>query len=286
MKDGAGNWGTTRFRLRRRQPTTSAAPPLRLPLRPPLRLRRRPPRRPRARVRHPISRPPSTVTARSSLSWSASTSERRRHAALSRVPRWQRHRLADHGTLICRCAADRRHLRLQGARNRCGRQPGRLQQHDQRPGRLIRIQVGGPDTTPPSTPSNLTGTPMTNLRVQLSWDASTDDRPGTMQLRAVPLQDAHCQAHLDIVRGQRFRRPRRYNYRVKAVDEAGNRSWYTPRIYVDVVASSGLGTADTTPPSVPDASGDDVPRPAPRPARLAAEHRRPVDDHRLQGLPR
>ena len=41
-------------------------------------------------------------------------------------------------------------------------------------------QISGPDTQPPSTPTGLTATALGNRRVQLSWQASTDDRPGTI----------------------------------------------------------------------------------------------------------
>lgn len=39
----------------------------------------------------------------------------------------------------------------------------------------VDFQVGAPDTTPPSTPANLTADPVTQTQIDLSWDASVDD---------------------------------------------------------------------------------------------------------------
>jgi hypothetical protein len=89
------------------------------------------------------------------------------------------------------------------------------------------------DTTPPTVPANLFGQPLGGRRVSLIWDASTDDRGGTIRYRIFRgtkrIATTTTTSYTD--------RPATvgtYRYRVRAVDAAGNVSAYT--VTVSVVA--------------------------------------------------
>jgi fibronectin type 3 domain-containing protein len=87
------------------------------------------------------------------------------------------------------------------------------------------------DVTPPSKPLGLVGQPLGRRRVSLTWQASTDDRQGTLRYQ--------------VFRGRRkiatvtettyVDRPAKvglYKYRVRAVDAAGNKSSFSAAIWV------------------------------------------------------
>jgi Bacterial Ig domain/Calcineurin-like phosphoesterase len=88
----------------------------------------------------------------------------------------------------------------------------------------IPCQGGGPDTTPPSQPRNLSATAVSRTQVQLSWDASTDNvgvtgydiyRDGTLLASIAPPA-----GYLD----ESVQPGTRYDYYVVAKDAAGNTS--------------------------------------------------------------
>ncbi len=103
-----------------------------------------------------------------------------------------------------------------------------------------------PDTTPPSTPSNVKATATSATQVNLTWNASTDSggsglagynvyRDGT-QLNTAPLpnttfQDANVAPST------------KYQYAVQAVDNTGNTSDKTSVVSVTTPAASGSGNS-------------------------------------------
>jgi peptidoglycan/xylan/chitin deacetylase (PgdA/CDA1 family) len=103
------------------------------------------------------------------------------------------------------------------------------------------------DTTPPSVPQELRGTSLDRRYVQLSWQASSDDRPGTIRYRVfrnnVRVASVTARQYLD-----RAPSVGRYEYKVRAVDVAGNKSAFTPPITVRAVRDASV---DTVAPSVP-----------------------------------
>ena len=106
----------------------------------------------------------------------------------------------------------------------------------------VTVQVGTTDTTPPSTPTNLAGAGGADA-VTLTWTAATDDRGVTGYLLY------RNGAYLAWTAGTTYTdtglAPGTSTYELRAQDAAGNRSDKTPAVTVQV------GTADTTPPSVP-----------------------------------
>jgi hypothetical protein len=91
-----------------------------------------------------------------------------------------------------------------------------------------------PDVTPPSVPTELNGVPVGYRRVALSWQPSTDDRPGAMTYRLF-----RNGVRIAKLTGTTFTdRPSyagTYRYKVRAVDAAGNKSAFTPIIYAKSV---------------------------------------------------
>jgi hypothetical protein len=87
------------------------------------------------------------------------------------------------------------------------------------------------DTTPPSVPRGLTGESLGYRRVGLSWRASTDDSGGTIRYRifrnGVRIKTVTTTSYVD-----RPAYPGWYRYKVRAVDEAGNRSAFSTKISV------------------------------------------------------
>jgi fibronectin type 3 domain-containing protein len=110
------------------------------------------------------------------------------------------------------------------------------------------------DTTPPSTPTNLTATSMSSSQINLSWPASTDD-VGVTGYRVERCQGADCATFTQIAtpastsyNDTGLVAGASYSYRVRATDGAGNLSGYSP------VATAVTGTPpppDTTPPTAP-----------------------------------
>jgi fibronectin type 3 domain-containing protein len=116
------------------------------------------------------------------------------------------------------------------------------------------ITLQAPDTTPPSVPANLTGQSLGYRRIGLSWQASRDDRGGTIKYRI--LRNGVAIATVtDLSYVDRPATTGTYGYKVRAIDAAGNRSAFTPEIKVKAVSgeftSSTSLSPDTKPPSVP-----------------------------------
>lgn len=105
------------------------------------------------------------------------------------------------------------------------------------------------DTTAPTTPTNLTATPVSSSQINLSWTASSDN-VGVTGYRVYRCQGTTCtpttqigttniNSYSDTGLGENIS----YRYRVRAFDEAGNLSSY-----------SGIASAttfDVTPPNPP-----------------------------------
>jgi len=100
-----------------------------------------------------------------------------------------------------------------------------------------------PDTTPPTVPTNVAGTPLSASQIAVSWTASTDNvrvdhyevyRGGTLvtTVQTTSLTDVGLQPSTS------------YQYTVVAVDGVGNKSAASPPIAVSTLA-------DPTPPSTP-----------------------------------
>ena len=92
-----------------------------------------------------------------------------------------------------------------------------------------------PDTTPPSVPQGLTATAEGYRYVKLAWQASTDDRAGTIEYR-VFRNDVRI-ATLKGTTGfmDRPASPGTYRYKVRAIDAAGNRSAFSVVVNGDAV---------------------------------------------------
>src|SRR5262249_33073756 len=95
--------------------------------------------------------------------------------------------------------------------------------------------TSGGDTQPPTTPTGLTATPVSSSRIDLSWTASTDNI-GVTGYRIERCQGASCTTFAQIAApagtATTYSDPGRtaataYNYRVRAVDAAGNLSAYS-----------------------------------------------------------
>jgi chitodextrinase len=109
-----------------------------------------------------------------------------------------------------------------------------------------------PDTTPPSTPANLTATATLATQINLSWTASTDD-VGVAGYKVERCSGAGCAnfAQIATPTGAAFNdiglaAATSYSYRVRAVDAAGNNSGYS-----NTSSAATPAVADTTPPTAP-----------------------------------
>jgi fibronectin type 3 domain-containing protein len=94
-----------------------------------------------------------------------------------------------------------------------------------------QVTLATVDTQPPSVPAHLVAAALHHRQVSLSWDASVDDQPGIITYkvfrghkRVATLTSA---SFVD-----RTPRAKRYRYRVRAVDEAGNRSSFSVWVQV------------------------------------------------------
>jgi chitodextrinase len=87
------------------------------------------------------------------------------------------------------------------------------------------------DVIPPSKPLGLAGVPLGRRRVSLTWQASTDDRQGTLRYQVFrgrrKIATVTDTSYVD-----RPARVGRYKYRVRAVDAAGNKSSFSAAIWV------------------------------------------------------
>jgi len=109
-----------------------------------------------------------------------------------------------------------------------------------------------PDTTPPSTPANLTATATLATQINLSWTASTDN-VGVAGYKVERCSGAGCAnfAQIATPTGAAFNdiglaAATSYSYRVRAVDAAGNNSGYS-----NTSSAATPAVADTTPPTAP-----------------------------------
>jgi fibronectin type 3 domain-containing protein len=99
------------------------------------------------------------------------------------------------------------------------------------PAATAQITLAMVDTQPPSVPANLAAAAVHHRRVSLSWDASTDDQSGTITYKVFRgrkrVATVTATSFID-----RTPRAKRYRYRVRAVDEAGNRSSFSVWVQV------------------------------------------------------
>jgi chitodextrinase len=110
--------------------------------------------------------------------------------------------------------------------------------------------MAGPDTTPPTAPTNLTATAASSAQINLSWTASTDN-VGVTGYRVERCQGAGCTTFTQIAtpttttfNDTGLAPSTSYSYRVRATDAAGNLSPYS-------ATATATTAADTTPPSAP-----------------------------------
>src|SRR6266446_6967112 len=111
------------------------------------------------------------------------------------------------------------------------------------------LTTPGADTTPPSVPTGLTGTAVSNTQINLNWTASTDNVRVTgyyVYLNDVALGTTTTTSfqHTGLTAGTT------YNYRVSAYDAVPNHSAWTATP-VSVTTMGTVTEPDTTPPSVP-----------------------------------
>jgi chitodextrinase len=90
------------------------------------------------------------------------------------------------------------------------------------------------DKIKPSVPTNLKGEAMPKRYVSLTWTASTDDRPGTIRYRVfrnkVLIATVTTTSYTDRAPTVGW-----WDYKIRAIDEAGNKSAFTPKISVKAV---------------------------------------------------
>ncbi|HUG48444.1 MAG TPA: fibronectin type III domain-containing protein [Candidatus Limnocylindria bacterium] len=98
------------------------------------------------------------------------------------------------------------------------------------------VSVSGADTQPPSAPQNLAGRARDGRYVDLTWDASTDNQPGTITYRV--LRDGNRIATTTNLHfTDRPASAGTYRYKVRAVDAAGNKSSFSTIVEVRAVTS-------------------------------------------------
>ena len=115
-------------------------------------------------------------------------------------------------------------------------------------------QAAPPDTTPPSTPTNLTATTVSSSQINLSWTASTDN-VGVGTYIVERCQGTNCATFNQIATpGGTFYNDASlasatsYSYRVRAKDAAGNLSGNSN---VATATTNAAPPPDTTPPTAP-----------------------------------
>src|SRR6266851_2988052 len=116
---------------------------------------------------------------------------------------------------------------------------------------MVAFRSAGPDTQPPTSPSNLTAAAVSTSQINLSWTASTDN-VGVTGYLVESCTGAGCTTFSQIatVTGTAFSNTALapstpYSYRVRATDAAGNLSGYSN------VASATTLAPDTQPPTSP-----------------------------------
>jgi len=106
---------------------------------------------------------------------------------------------------------------------------------------------GAPDTTPPTTPTNLTATAVSSSAINLSWTASTDPDNAASQLsykvfrNGVQVGTAAAGANTYQDSGLSASTP--YTYTVSAYDAAGNNSSQSTSASATTQAAASTGTA-------------------------------------------
>ena len=108
-----------------------------------------------------------------------------------------------------------------------------------------------PDTTPPSTPTNLSATTISSTQINLSWTASTDN-VGVTGYRVEHCQGSGCATFAQIAAptGTSYSDTgllagTAYSYRVRAVDAAGNPSGYSSIVSATTQATTVGCTGNT-----------------------------------------
>jgi chitodextrinase len=126
------------------------------------------------------------------------------------------------------------------------------------PATVLTTTVVSKDVTPPSVPLGLAGTPLDGRYVELTWQASTDDRAGTLRYRVFRNGSAIGTLQTGLKLTDRPSTTGTYQYQVRAVDEAGNKSALSPSITVAVVekVSSPSASGPTVPGGVAAKLGD------------------------------
>ena len=111
--------------------------------------------------------------------------------------------------------------------------------------------TSAPDTTPPTTPANVTATAFSSAQINLSWTASTDN-VGVTGYPVERCQGAGCSTFAPIATSATtaysdtgLTAGTSYSYRVRATDAAGNLSAYS------LVATATTPNPDTQAPTVP-----------------------------------
>ncbi|HSH21128.1 MAG TPA: fibronectin type III domain-containing protein, partial [Candidatus Caenarcaniphilales bacterium] len=96
------------------------------------------------------------------------------------------------------------------------------------------VQLVSVDTVAPTVPQGLAGRALGSRRVELTWQASTDDRAGTIRYRifrsGVKVATVTTISFID-------RPPTvgKYTYKIRAVDAARNKSAFTPGLVVKAI---------------------------------------------------
>lgn len=116
---------------------------------------------------------------------------------------------------------------------------------------IIATATTQADTTPPTTPTNLTATAVSATQINLAWTASTDN-VGVAGYNVQRCQGANCsnfaqvwQAEVNSLSDSALTASTSYSYRVQAFDDAGNLSGFSN------VATATTQSSDTTPPTTP-----------------------------------
>jgi hypothetical protein len=112
--------------------------------------------------------------------------------------------------------------------------------------------AGEPDTTPPSAPSNLTGTPLDDTRIELSWSPAQGHRTGIAQYQVY--RDGEM---IDTVKGWHFTDTgltgeTTYTYQVQAVNLHGTEGVFSEPVevetHIDITPPEIIGVNASGPP--------------------------------------
>ncbi len=102
-------------------------------------------------------------------------------------------------------------------------------------GTVMSASLSTADTTPPSVPQGLTGTSLGYRRIELSWQASTDDSGGPIRYR-IFRNGSRIATVKDVTSFvDRPDSAGTYKYKIRAIDPSGNKSDFTPVIKADAI---------------------------------------------------